>query len=46
MPRIFARHKVADFDAWKPHYDGDVERRKAAPSLLTYVRHGARKELE
>ena len=30
MPRIFAVHKVADFDAWKPHYEGDVERRANA----------------
>jgi len=28
MAIIIANHKVKDFDAWKPYYDGDRKRRK------------------
>ena len=30
MPTIFARHRVTDYEAWRPIYDDDVERRDAA----------------
>ncbi len=30
MPTIFLQHRVADYDAWRPAYDEDVERRSAA----------------
>ncbi len=30
MPTIFLQHRVADYDAWRPVYDEDVERRSAA----------------
>ncbi len=30
MPMIFARHRVADYAAWRLAYDDDVERRDAA----------------
>ncbi len=30
MPRVFVRHEVADYDAWRPHYDDDRPRREAA----------------
>ena len=30
MPTIFARHRVTDYEAWRPIYDDDVERRNAA----------------
>jgi hypothetical protein len=30
MSRVFAMHKVKNFDAWKPTYDADVARRKEA----------------
>ena len=30
MARIMIWHKLADFDAWKELYDGDVERRNSA----------------
>ncbi len=30
MPTIFFQHRVADYDAWRPSYDEDVERRSAA----------------
>ncbi len=30
MPTIFLQHRVADYEAWRPVYDEDVERRSAA----------------
>ena len=30
MPNIFLQHRVADYDAWRPVYDADIERRSAA----------------
>ncbi len=30
MPTIFLQHRVADYDAWRPVFDEDVERRSAA----------------
>ena len=30
MPTIFIQHRLADYDTWKPVYDGDIERRNAA----------------
>ena len=30
MSIIIANHRVKDFQTWKPFYDGDVTRRKAA----------------
>ena len=30
MPTVFLRHKVADYDAWRPIYDGDLARRGEA----------------
>ena len=30
MATIFARHRVADYEAWRPVYDDDVGRRDAA----------------
>ena len=30
MPTIFFQHRVADYEAWRPVYDEDVERRSAA----------------
>ncbi len=30
MPNIFLQHRVADYDAWRPIYDADIERRSAA----------------
>ncbi len=30
MPTIFLQHRVADYDIWRPFYDGDIERRNAA----------------
>ncbi|MGA7670742.1 MAG: hypothetical protein WBW04_09995 [Nitrolancea sp.] len=29
MPYLLIRHKVNDYDAWKPVYDEDAENRKA-----------------
>ncbi len=29
MPFVLIRHKVADFDNWKPIYDSDQERRES-----------------
>ena len=28
MPMVFAQHRVADFDAWKPAYEADQARRE------------------
>ncbi len=36
MSKLFMHHPVADFDAWRPVYDGDAARRDAAG--LTNVR--------
>ena len=30
MPTIFVRHRLTDYEAWRPIYDDDVERRDAA----------------
>ena len=30
MPTIFLQHRVADYEAWKPVYDEDADRRSAA----------------
>lgn len=30
MATIFVQHSVADYDAWRPHYDEDQPRRDAA----------------
>ena len=30
MPTVFFRHRVKNYDAWKPVYDADVSRRNAA----------------
>lgn len=30
MAIIILNHEVKDFAAWKPHYDGDAQRRKQA----------------
>jgi len=30
MATIFIRHPVADYAAWRPHFDEDSDRRKAA----------------
>ena len=30
MPTIFLQHRVADYDAWRPVYDEDADRRSAA----------------
>ena len=30
MPTIFVRHRLTDYEAWRPIYDDDVERRNAA----------------
>ncbi len=30
MATIFLQHRVADYDTWKPKYDGDIERREGA----------------
>ena len=30
MPTIFLQHRVTDYEAWRPVYDKDVERRSAA----------------
>ena len=30
MPNIFFQHRVADYDTWRPIYDGDIERRNTA----------------
>jgi len=30
MPTIFLQHRVADYEAWRPVYDEDAERRSAA----------------
>ncbi len=30
MPTVFVRHKVRDYDAWRPKYDGDIGRRQEA----------------
>ncbi len=30
MPTIFIQHRLADYDTWRPFYDGDIERRNAA----------------
>lgn len=30
MHRVFIRHEVADYSAWRPHYDDDRPRREAA----------------
>ena len=30
MTTIFLQHRVADYDTWRPIYDGDIERRDAA----------------
>lgn len=30
MATVFLRHPVADYDAWRPHYDEDAPRRDAA----------------
>lgn len=30
MATIFLRHPVADYERWRPHYDGDQPRREAA----------------
>ena len=30
MSTVFVRHPVADYKAWRPHFDGDTARRTAA----------------
>lgn len=30
MSTVFVRHPVADYKAWRPYFDGDVDRRVAA----------------
>jgi hypothetical protein len=30
MAKLFLNHPVADFDAWRPHFDADAARRDAA----------------
>ena len=30
MATIFFQHRVADYETWRPYYDGDIERREAA----------------
>lgn len=30
MPTVFERHRVADYEAWRPVYDDDIGRRDAA----------------
>jgi len=30
MSTIFIRHPVADYAAWRPHYDADIDRRSQA----------------
>ena len=30
MPHVLLRHKVANFDSWKPAFDSDQSRREAA----------------
>jgi hypothetical protein len=30
MAHVFIQHRVADYDAWRPHYDADQPRRAAA----------------
>jgi hypothetical protein len=30
MATIFFQHQVNDYDAWRPYYDSDTERREAA----------------
>lgn len=30
MSTIFIRHPVADYDEWRPYFDEDIDRRRAA----------------
>lgn len=30
MARVFIQHPVADYEAWRPHFDADKPRRAAA----------------
>ena len=30
MAFVIAKHKVQDYNTWRPHYDGDISRRSAA----------------
>ncbi len=41
MVVIALNHKVQDFDAWRPHFDADIERRKTAGVNAEHVLRGA-----